>query len=193
MHLAIRKKSQKKALRGFSLGEVLLAAFVLTVGLLSVIALIASSLRYSMDTRDVIIATGLAQEGIELVRNVRDNDLAAGGDGFTSFLNADKHCHIDYNDSAASLSSNCTANQGTVEQYYLQYSGGLYAHISTAPSRFSREISIKHTPAPIESVTIRSFVYWDPANFTPANSGDSANCTASNKCVFTEVTLTAWK
>lgn len=190
---AFQKKFSKWTLRGFSLGEVLLAAFVLTAGLLSVTALISSSLRQSMESRDTIIAVELAQEGIELVRNVRDNDLALGADGFTEFSNSDKHCHFDYNDPAINLSANCTASQGTLSTYYLQYSGGFYAHISTAPSRFSREIFIEKTNAPNISALVRSFVYWDPVNFRPVNIGDSTGCTVANKCVFTEVKLTAWK
>lgn len=182
----------KKALRGFSLMEALLATFVLTVGLLSVIALITSSLRYSMDTRDAIIATELAQEGIELIRNVRDNDLAAGGSGFSSLKHSDKHCHFDYDDAAAALGANCFPAVSN-STYYLQYSGGLYAHSGAGSSRFSRDIFLRYASAPEESLLVRSFVYRDPILFTPPNNGDSTDCTVANKCVFTEATLTAWK
>lgn len=190
MHPTLQKISQKRTpiLKGFSLGEVLLASFVLTVGLLSITALMASSLRNSLETRDAIIAAELAQEGIELVRNVRDNDLASGGDGFTAFNPGQKHCRRDHNDSLASL--DCNGSWGSVSRYYLQYTGGLYAHTSTALTRFSRYIYVDYNPGQDESRII-SFVYWG-ATLPPTN-GTTAICTVANKCVFTEVALTAWK
>src|SRR3990172_3491439 len=88
-----------KHYKAFSLGEVILAGFVLTVGLLSISALITKSLQNSFENRDAIVAILLAQEGVELVRNVRDNNLAAGGTGFVAFdSSGNKHCRIGYND-----------------------------------------------------------------------------------------------
>ena len=57
---------------GFSLIEVLVALFVLSLGVSAVFLLMSKSLRSSMDARDQIIASQLAQEGIELVRNLKD-------------------------------------------------------------------------------------------------------------------------
>ena len=92
-----RKFFKTETPAGFSLGEVLLAGFVLTVGLLSISALMAKSLKNSFENRDSIIAVELAQEGVELVRNVRDNSFIADADGFAKF-SGNKHCRIDYND-----------------------------------------------------------------------------------------------
>ncbi|MDP3957109.1 MAG: hypothetical protein Q8Q10_01220 [bacterium] len=192
MYSALQKHCKKRVFRGFSLGEVLLAAFVLTVGVLALIALMTSSLKQTLESQNAIIATELAQEGIELVRNVRDNDFAAGNDGFTEFSNADKHCHFDYDDTAVSLSDNCDPNQGAASAYYLQYSGGLYEHSNINKERFSREIYIGYSlTGGSKSALVRSFVYW--GSFRPLNNGNSTGCTVLNKCVFTEVTLTNWK
>ncbi|OGI21711.1 MAG: hypothetical protein A3J06_00305 [Candidatus Moranbacteria bacterium RIFCSPLOWO2_02_FULL_48_19] len=189
MYSTLHKHFKKKTLRGFSLGEVLLAVFVLTVGVLSLTALMASSLRQSLESQNAVIAVELAQEGVELVRNVRDNDFAAGNDGFTAFDPGRKHCRADYNDPAVSL--DCDAPQGTASRYYLQYSGGLYAHTSTAVSRFYRYIFIDYNNGQ-KTALVRSFVYWGGTTALPTN-GNSSSCTALNKCVFTEVTLTNWK
>lgn len=175
-------------LRGFSLGEVLLAAFVLTSGLLSVIALMASSLRHSMESRDTIIAVELAQEGIESVRNVRDNDLTAGNDGFTAFNPGRKHCRADYNDPINAL--DCNPAQGGVARYNLQ-SNTFYQHNDTGAERFSRYIFVDYNPGQDQAL-VRSFVFWGGATLPPA-SGNPSSCTVSNRCVFTEVTLTSWK
>ena len=203
MRFILEKKYQQKTFKGFSLGEVLLAAFVLTAGLLSLTALMASSLRNSFETRDAIIATELAQEGVELVRNVRDNDFAVGG-GFTAFDNTKRHCRIDYDDimvpTPPEFCHNTVPTAVTeVGRYNLQYSGGFYRHISTTQERFSRYIYIDYDSVNAQT-TVRSFVYWgdpaDPLMFkigSVGGTGITTQCTVAKKCVFTEVTLTSWE
>lgn len=184
---------RKKRLRGFSFGETLLSAFILATGMTVIVATISKSLGDSLESRDAVIASELAQEGVELVINVRDNDFAAGGNGFTGFDNGRKHCRRSYDDTGNSV--DCDSNQGSASRYTLSYVGDAYKHSDSAESRFSRYIYIDYdVPGPgQENAMVRSFVYWDGL-FTPPNSGgSSANCTLENKCVFTEVFLTNWK
>lgn len=178
---------RKGFLKGFSIGETVLSAFVLTTGLLAVSSLVASSMRLSFDSRDTIIATELSQEGVELVRNVRDNDFAIGGTGFASFSNSNKHCRIDYNDSVTSL--DCHSSQGGVSRYTLQHSGGFYRHNNTGQEKFLRYIFVDYNGT--TQAVVRSFVYWGA--YTPPSTGSSTNCNSANKCVFTEVDLMNWK
>lgn len=72
---------QKKQVtqKGFSFAETLLSAFVLSVGLITIVLLITRSTAHSIELRDATIASQLSQEGLELARNVRDTNLAAGG------------------------------------------------------------------------------------------------------------------
>lgn len=178
--------SKKSALKGFSLGEVLLASFVLTAGLMTVTALIATSMRQSLESRDAVSAIELAQEGVELVRNLRDNNIAAGNSAFRYF-STDKHCRRDYDDPSTSL--NCNGSQGAASRYTLRYSGGAYEHADTASERFSRYIHINYNGT--DTAVVRSFVYW--GTFAPPASGNVSSCTLSNECVFTEANLTNWK
>lgn len=181
-----------KRQKGFSTGEVILSMFVLAVGLIAVMNLISASLRSSLVSREVIIAAELAQEGVELVRNVRDNDFAAGNSGFAAFSNSAKHCRIDYRNNGTSI--DCQPNQGSVTRYNLQYVGGLYGHFDTGSEKFSRYIRINYnTSGPgNENALVRSFVFWGGASLPPP-SGDPSTCTPVNFCVFTELYLTSWK
>lgn len=178
--------------------EVLLSVFVLSVGLMTIVAVISGSLRYSYETRDQIIATGLAQEGIELVRNVRDNNFApivAGGDGFASFSN-NEHCRI-----SVTTNLSCNNSREAVNKYYLQYVGGVYTDNDDTEGRFSRFIYIDYSAGGGDKrALVRSFVVWgdhttqagNGANRIP-NNGHPASCQASPTCVYTETFLTAWK
>ena len=180
------KKRYTKVHSGFSFGETLLAAFVLSVGLLGVVKLFQVSTSQSFVLRDAIIASQLAQEGIELVRNVRDNNFAAGNDGFDSF-SSNPHCYIDANDMAL----NCFANQNDTSRYTLTYTGGIYV-ATNGSGKFRRYIRIEFNDGSNPSANVKSFVVWGGAALPPAN-GSTANCTLLNKCAYTETTLTNWK
>lgn len=186
-----------KKFKGFLIAEVLIASFLLTVGLVASMDVIRSSLRYSLDSQDTIIAAMLAQEGVELVRNVRDNDfLVAGHDGFTGFGPSNKHCRIDYNISTANL--DCNSSQGSASRYTLTYSGGFYQHQASSQERFSRYVYINYDSG-AGKATVLSFVYWGGGTSgmflasDTGSTGDTTKCTIANKCVFTEIILTAWK
>ena len=182
-----------KNIKGFLITEVILSLFVLTIGLTTTIALISSSLRQSFDNRDTIIAVELAQEGVELVRNVRDNGFINGPGTppgpFYKFRDQ-KHCRIDYTvDYTADL--DCTGSLRGAAYYALAYTGGFYKHIG-AVGKFFRYVYIDYNNAS-ETATVKSFVYWGGL-FTPPNSGGStADCIIANKCVFTEIFLTNWR
>lgn len=176
----------QKTHRGFSFGETLLATFILSVGLIIVIKLFQVSITNSLFLRDATVASELAQEGVELVRNVRDNDFIAGGNGFASFSN-NKHCFIAVN----SPGLNCYSTQGGTSQYYLTYQGGRYVATASA-SKFLRYIYIDYTGGPNPQAVVKSFVVWGGASMPPSN-GSTTNCNIQNQCVYTEMLLTNWK
>lgn len=177
----------QKGKKGFSFGETLLAVFVLSVGLLSVVKLFQVSISQSLFLRDATIASTLAQEGVELVRNVRDNDFVAGGNGFASFSSANKHCYIAVN----SLSLNCFSSQGGTTQYTLRYQSGRYES-TTGAGNFQRYIYIDYSGGSNPQATVKSFVTWDGVALPPS-TGSTSNCNLSSKCVYTETILTNWK
>ena len=181
----------KKTLKAFSIPEVMLSMFVLSIGLVTIVAVMAGSLHYSYDTRDQIVAVGLAQEGVELIRNARDSGFASGaGNGFDYFSDTNKYCRAQYNSSQTS-NIDCFSSPDPANRYYLQYSGGLYGHFNATKQRYSRFIYIDYDSTNGTAV-VRSFVYWGTADIRPAD-GDPATCNASPTCVYTEIFLTSWR
>lgn len=205
------KQKNKKQLRGFSLPEVLLAVFVLSIGVTTIVAVMTGSLRVSLNNNDVVIATGLAQEGIELVRNVRDNDfLVAGHNGFAAFYSNRHHCRIDWNDVIDTNDPNakirCNQNPGQVQtiRYDLTNTGTLYTHAGNGagPGKYARYIYIDYdNTSGDEHALVRSFVFWGNFNFSDITDGTSSGCvkqvnaagSVTGGCVFTETYLTSWK
>lgn len=60
--------------KGFSIIEVLIGIMIFSLGLVSIFMLILSALRMNEYSKNSIIASNLAREGVEIVRNIRDNN-----------------------------------------------------------------------------------------------------------------------
>lgn len=193
--------------KGFSIAEVLLAAFVLSIGLVAVLALVNVGLKETAASRDVIIASGLAQEGVELVRNVRDNNFATGlsDASFTANVrypfqyfpsgSGNSNCRIDkqYNYHAPSNNISCIGASSS-PLFNLNFSNGYYVHSSGTATKFSRKIVINVSGVggssgnPNARATVTSYVWW--GSTVPTST---ASCTIANECAFSESTLTNWK
>ena len=61
----------------FSIIEVLVGIFIFTLGLISIYLIMVSSLKLNDYNKNQIIASNLAREQIELIRNVRDSNYNA--------------------------------------------------------------------------------------------------------------------
>lgn len=82
--------TMKKEARGFTLVETMVAIAILAVALVGPFIAIRTSLTASYVARDQLIASSLAQEGMEYIRSVRDNNYLnnrSGGwmDGLSSY------------------------------------------------------------------------------------------------------------
>jgi hypothetical protein len=174
---------------GFSFGETLLSVAVLSIGLLTVVKLFQVTAQDSFIVRDATVASALAQEGLEVVRNIRDADFVAGGTGFASFANNKKHCSVTF----ASTSLNCSSSQNDPGvQYGLRFDAGSRRYVeASSGAEFQRYIYIDYNNSG-PSATVRSFVVWGSGNLPPAN-GSAVGCNIDHHCVYTEMVLTNWK
>ncbi len=88
--------------KGFTLLELIITIFVVTIGLVGVYIITSQIISYITLSSSRLIASYLAQEGIEIVRNVKDTNYLkeiAWDDGLA---NCSAGCEADYNDTAFS-------------------------------------------------------------------------------------------
>lgn len=130
-----------KASNGFSLIESLVAITVLTVGVSSAIATLSQSVGLTPKIRNKVIAAHLAQEGIELVRNIRDNNWMLGN-AWNAGLNEGN---------IGTVLSGCVQYNNEVfsscASYTLKINGDYYIHSIGTDTVFSREIKITNVSA----------------------------------------------
>jgi Tfp pilus assembly protein PilV len=87
----MKKKSIQKEEAGFTLVETLIAVLILVTSVVTPLSIASQAMVYSATARDQIIASNLAQEAIDFIRNERDrsalNITAANPARFQNFLN----------------------------------------------------------------------------------------------------------
>lgn len=206
----MNKNKQNKIFKpGFSMMEMLIAGFILSVGLIATLKLVVNSISNSTDARDHVIASGLAQEGLELVRNIRDNSISyltvPPGSFYKLPLTTDSvttldDCRVGKDFAEIDKLDDCGTDDD--KKLYID-SNNFYVHGPGTATKFQRKIRLQYqnstggavprTDSAIYQVNIRVAVTWatnfpaDPYNTTPSTTDD---CNLQSKCVMLESTLT---
>lgn len=201
--------------KGFSIGEVLIAMFILLVGIVDAVFLTARSIDDLGNSRDAVVASLLAQEGTELVRNVRDNNVTEttcgpGGDERCTafdenygFLN-NGVCTADFrlglgNGGQGSL--DCSGASSDPELYF-DPDTGLYQHSSgeNIKKGYQRKIFIAYghtdpiTPTDDNKYAdVTSVVIYGKGKWSDVNSDNiESTCLKSKNCAYAQTRLTSW-
>lgn len=132
-----KNKKQKIKNKGFTLMEVIIAVAIVTTALAVLIALVSFSVSGVGPGKSKLIAVNLSQEGIEIVRNIRDSNWLSykrSPENWRDGLDADDY-RVQY-DELALLSFSDIPLKIDSEGFY-QYDSG-----SNTP--FYRKISLEH-------------------------------------------------
>jgi type II secretory pathway pseudopilin PulG len=153
MRLNLRKK-----IKAFSIIEIMAVVFIVTMGMVGMMNLIAQSIRVQRLNEHTLIAYQLAQEGIELVRVIRDDNwlaIEAEQQEFLTNLIPDNYC-IDY--SNVELGS----AQASPCLLYLN-ANNFYVHesMNNTETPYSRLISIEQYDAKDHAVNVKVKITWE--------------------------------
>lgn len=213
-------KNNLKREKGFLLVDSLMAAAVLSIGLVATVSLVSSSVRQYSSNRDMVIAAGLAQEGVEIMRNIRDNNLAqiandtssttwTKDDTFRYFPLKDDNnscgggrcCHID--PSSYNYSDNHSASSGnTTVGLICNGDSGFYGSNVNYRYKLVLDDNRGYIHRSENSRFYRKIEVQYPSNDTRrvisyAGWGDYptqlSDCTLGNKCIYVQSTFTEWK
>ena len=160
--------------RGFTLIETMVAITVLAIALVGPFVAVQSALVGSYTARDQLVASALAQEALEYVRSIRDNNYLNGDrdwmDGLDSlgcYDNPTVYCTVDptrgdlhnANDAVAAYTSVAPGNCASGARCLYLSSAGLYnQQLEGSPTRFKRVIQIRHISD--NEVVVTATVHW---------------------------------
>lgn len=149
------KKLNIKDKPAFTLIEVITVLLVISLGMVGTLSLISQNIRSQSINEKTMVAYQLAQEGVELIRNLRDTNVNIGG-GWLGYIATDGDYLMDYTDS--------TPLRWSSEPTELQIDeNGMYRYnvVGGVGSGFSRIINIMSTPEGHQDfITVTSNVSW---------------------------------
>lgn len=146
--------------QGFTLIEAIVAIGVISVGFVGSLVLISKSSSQSAILKDRVVAAHLAEEGLEVVHNIRDTNWLKGFDWRSGL--------VDTVNGTVNYDSTDVVNS---DKQCLNWSGTLYLHTYTdvCNTSFKRRIEIETKTESVEGnnisyIEVKSIVSWKEKN-----------------------------
>jgi prepilin-type N-terminal cleavage/methylation domain-containing protein len=169
------KKYWKKSY-GFTLVETLVAVSILSLSILASFTAVQTGIKSSTVARDQVTAFYMAQEAIEFIKNIRDENALHSISGVsTNWLasmaaSAGDPCYFGKTciiDSPLKTITSCSGGFGTCQNLKQDSVSGLYGYTSTwTATNFKREIQFQSVSA--NEITIIVKITW--TNRSTSNS-----------------------
>jgi prepilin-type N-terminal cleavage/methylation domain-containing protein len=142
--------------KGFTLLEVIIAITIVTVGLVSVLGNIYQAVSYTSFSSSRLIALYLLQEGMEIVRNIRDENWLNNRDWNNGLGTGYYEAEADYNDSSLFPYQNQSLRLDP---------NGFYSYDSGTETRFKRKITISYPNSQDcpqdQCLSVQVTVFWN--------------------------------
>jgi prepilin-type N-terminal cleavage/methylation domain-containing protein len=146
----IKKKSKKNDQRGFSLIEILIVT-VITTGVFTVIySFYASTIRQEVESRYEMISSNLAQEGVEIIRNIRDENILKGASNINAGIPS--VCYPYFNAATGTTSCVTVSEVSIISDRYMNSSSG-------TDTPFTRTCRTNYNPT-LETLEVECIVEW---------------------------------
>ena len=169
---------------GFSIIESLFGVFFFLVALVPVMSITALSFDITGRIKNNLIATNLAQEGIEVTRALRDSNWLIPNRSFSEGLLGT--WQIEWNTDWAGSQPQIVVSAESSPLLKID-SSGVYNYISGIDTKFRRAVTVTEVNAGLELLVV-STVVW-PVHKGPTPSG----CPSGFECLRIESHMFNWK
>ncbi len=141
--------------QGFTLIELLIALFVAVTGITGAFAVIQQNISAVSYSNSRFTAALLAQEGVEIIKNIRDTNLLKGDDWDFGFAGGGDF-EVQYKNPRITRCSSCTYESGL--SFLNREDDGLYNYNPVEKeTKFKRKI---HIDSDSDKLEIKVSVYW---------------------------------
>lgn len=155
--------STNKANKGFTIIELMVAILVLSFGIMGAYGAFFPFINATYNASHKFTGAYLAQEGMEIVRNMRDTNVITSAEWSDGLLECSLGCQLDYKTgtSIETLSNRLKAYDPN--EFLKINEDGLYGYDSGTATKFKRKITIDNQlGADVLKVTVA--VTWDYNN-----------------------------
>lgn len=134
--------------KGFTLIETVVAIFLLTVGVVGSFTLMQKVTSFASISSSQFVASYLAQEGIEIIRNIRDTNYLER-QAWDNGIGAAASFHLDYRSQV--FPDETCGN-------YLRHNGNFFICSTDSSSKFQRQITVEKPAS--DKMVVSVIVSW---------------------------------
>ncbi len=174
--------------KGFTIIELVITIFILSVAVVGVYNAFSTMVVLTANASNRLIAAYLAQEGMELVRNIRDTNWIKDYDWRCGLASVTGTCDVGNKDCTAGCEADY-ATKGTIDSPLYPWSGdeetggrklniddanGFYSYNAGSETKFKRKIIITPMGSPDNYIIkVSAQVFWDEkaSILNPAGQG----------------------
>jgi len=161
------KEFKIKTNKGFNLLEIIISVGIITVGILAITNLFFVLSKAAIINKNKIIAIYLAEENIEIVRQIRDTNWLSGAANWDQNINAGDGVAVVWDTSDITKGYRIVNKNSNTEEVYEDINGAGYFQnlppgllpLSWAPTNFKRWLTITKPNA--STMEIVSHVYFN--------------------------------
>lgn len=129
--------------QGFTMIELIIGLAILSFGIIAVYSVFFPAITQTYNVSSRLTAVYLAQEGLEIVRNIRDNNFIAGNNWAQGLLSCNLGCQASYKAGTAQQQQADQLAAFNPSQYLTLDADGFYSYSETGIStKFQRNITI---------------------------------------------------
>lgn len=151
--------------KGFTLAEMIIAIFVITVGILGAYLAIQQATKVIVHSYNRLIAAYLAQEGIEIIKNIRDTNFLEKHVGIDPANLWDEGFDVDgcYEADWSMLDTEDPSLLSCASRF-LKFDGNSYSYAGGQDTRFQRRIEVLTESPDVKRITVT--IQWQEGNKT---------------------------
>lgn len=144
---------------GFTMVELIIAIIILSFGIISVYSAFSNMIMLSYNVSSRLTAVYLAKEGMEIVRNIRDDNFVNNKNWDKDIKSCDKGCQADYKAGTLAETSLNKLQQYDDNNFLSIDSDGFYSYGSGSATRFKRKITTTNEGK--DALKFNVQVFWD--------------------------------
>jgi prepilin-type N-terminal cleavage/methylation domain-containing protein len=171
---------------GFTLIELVIAIFILVVAIIGVYNAFSIIVVMTTDSSSRFTAAYLAQDGMEIIRNIRDNNWVLDQPWKTGLTGCEAGCEADYKTGTSQEITPLREYPEGGNYLRINDNNGFYSYDETgeyATTKFKRKITIEEDPMNEDTLYVSVEVTW--------NEKGEEGCDYGN-CIEVEEKLYDW-
>src|SRR3989344_2241928 len=154
--------------RGFTVFELIVTIAILSFGIIGINSFLEPAIILNANYPNRLIAAYLGQEGIEIVKNIRDNNVILGNNWSEGFDVCATGCELDYKTKTA-VETSFNELKSYQDTFLNVNSDGFYSYDSGEATIFKRKVTIIQPTTNIDILKVDILVTWNynslPFNF----------------------------